>query len=201
MKWPFGMRMAGPAPALGLVLFCSPLVPGCAATSRYGESLLAPTPPGYARTARTATDGLEFVEMVPGGQGASSWTEMVAIQTFKGGVEEGDPVHFSAWMADRWRDDCPQGTVGPVEAGVRNGYPAAFWRMDCERSVSTGGPQHTLTLAIEGSYAFYTVQKTWRSNPPEKEIASWTRGFFDAVSVCDSRNEAGHPCRGPAGPN
>lgn len=56
---------------------------------------------------------------------------------------------------------------------------------------STGKPEHTLTIAIEGNYAFHTVQKTWRSDPVEPEIAAWTREFFPAVSVCDA---AGHPC-------
>lgn len=183
-----------------LVPMVSLMLGGCAATSSYGESLRTPSPPGYVRTENTATDGLERVELVPAGQGGSNWTEMVTTQTLKGGVEEGDPVHYAEWATGRWKDECPAGSVGPVDSAPRNGYPAAFWRMDCASMVSTGKPEHTLTLAIEGTYAFHTVQKTWRSDPAEKEIASWIQGFFSGVSVCDSRNEAGHPCSGTSAP-
>jgi hypothetical protein len=181
-------------PVLTVAALVPPLSGGCAATSRYGESLETPLPPGYERIERVSTDGLEHVEMRPAGQRASDWNEMVTTQRFKGGVEEGDPLRFSAWLAGRFRDECPTGRVGPVEASPHNGYPSAFWRMDCDRMVATGRPEHTLTLAVEGTYAFYTVQKTWRSDPPEQEIASWIRDFFGAVRVCDRRAEAGHPC-------
>ena len=175
------------------------LLQGCAATSRHGESLVTPLPPGYTRTELRSTDGLEHVEMIPSGEHSSNWTEMVETETFKGGVEEGDPEHFAQWLAGRWKDDCPAGTVGPIDSTPRNGYPAAFWRMDCPRTTTGGKPAHTLSLAIEGTYAFYTVQKTWRSDPDEKEISAWARAFFGDVTVCDDASEAGHPCpgRGP----
>lgn len=178
---------------LSVVPLLLALLQGCAATSRYGETLVTPLPPGYTRSEHRATDGLEHVEMVPSGEGASNWSEMVETETFKGGVEEGDPVHFSEWLAGRWKDDCPAGTVGTVDTTARNGYPAAFWRMDCP-ATGTRKPLHTLSLAIQGEYAFYTVQKTWRSDPDETEINAWIRSFFGEVTVCDSASEAGHPC-------
>jgi hypothetical protein len=180
-----------------LVSMFSLVLGGCAATSSHGESLRTPSPPGFVRTERMSTDGLEQVELVPAGQGSSNWTEMVSMQTLKGGVEEGDPVRYAQWAAGRWKDECPSGTVGSVDPTPRNGYPAAFWRMDCPGMASTGKPEHTLTIAIEGNYAFHTVQKTWRSDPAEPEIASWTREFFGAVSVCDA---AGHPCAASVAP-
>lgn len=171
------------------------LLEGCAATSQYGESLRTPVPPGYVRESLASTDGLEHVEMRPAGQNTRGWTEMVETQTFKGGVEEGDPVHFAEWMASAWKDDCPGGSVGAVDSTSRNGYPAAFWRMDCPRQSSTGKPAHVLTLALEGDYAFYTVQKTWRGDPEEKDVTSWTRSFFGAVVLCDTAKRE-HPCTG-----
>lgn len=176
---------------LVLVLFA---LGGCAASGQYGESLRTPSPPGYAVASREATGGLEHVELVPTGQSASGWTERVATEVLKGGVEEGDPVRFSEWMAGQWKNECPDSKVGTVESGHRNGYPFAYWRMDCARKASTGRPEVTVTLALEGTYAFYTVQKSWRATPTDDEVASWKRSYFDAVTVCDSRAEAGHPC-------
>jgi hypothetical protein len=167
---------------------------GCAASDQYGESLRAPSPAGYAVASREATGGLEHVELVPSGQSSSGWSEMVTTEVLKGGVEEGDPVRFSEWMTGQWKNQCPDARIGAVDSGERNGYRYAFWRMDCARRASTGKPEVAVTLAIEGTYAFYTVQKTWRGAPAEDEVASWKRSYFDTVSVCDSRAEAAHPC-------
>lgn len=153
-----------------------------------------PSPPGYTVAESRSAGGVERVALVPAGQTVANSPESVVTETFRGGVTEGDPVTYSQWATKRWKDRCAAPKVGPVDSGTRNGYAFAMWRMDCERLKSGGSPEVTLTLAIEGNSAFYTVQKTWRSMPTDAEIESWRKSYFDHVSLCDTRADSGHPC-------
>ncbi len=77
-----------------------------------------------------------------------------------------------------------------LEHSPTRGYPRIVWRTRCvgeKDFVSL-----SLQVAIQGRESFYHIQKVWRGDVPEEDVARW-RKRIAAVSVCDTRDPE-RPC-------
>ena len=50
----------------------------------------------------------------------------------------------------------------------------------------TGKPEMTWMKAIQGKDSFYVVQKAFKFEPADDDVAKWMR-YLRGVAVCDSR--------------
>lgn len=71
-----------------------------------------------------------------------------------------------------------------------NGYSRLMWRTRC--GGKNGFVASILQVAIQGRDSFYHVQKIWRADVSEQEMALW-RERLSSISVCDTR-EPQRPC-------
>lgn len=71
-----------------------------------------------------------------------------------------------------------------------NGYSRLMWRTRC--GGKNGFVASILQVAIQGRDSFYHVQKIWRVDVSEQEMALW-RERLSSTSVCDTRDPE-RPC-------
>jgi len=71
-----------------------------------------------------------------------------------------------------------------------NGYSRLMWRTRC--GDKGGFVASILQVAIQGRDSFYHVQKIWRADVPEQEMALWLERL-SSISVCDT-GEPERPC-------
>ena len=96
------------------------------------------------------------------------------------------PEQFRARMVQMWTGSCANAVAGPATRAVENGYPIAFWMMSCPLNKETGKPETTWFKAIAGRDSFYVVQKAFKFEPSQDQVAQWTR-YLKQVAVCDTR--------------
>jgi hypothetical protein len=150
-----------------------------------GENLLVTMPQGYKVGFQQKNANAQITEMVPSGETVEGWTEMVTVQVF-GGMKGVTPDQFRARMAQSWSGACANSVAGPPTIAVENGYPIAFWMMNCPLNKDTGKPEWTWFKAIQGHDSFYVVQKAFKFDPSQDQIVQWTR-YLKSVAVCDTR--------------
>ena len=150
-----------------------------------GENLLVAMPDGYKVDFQQKKGSARITEMVPANETVQGWTEMVTVQVF-GGMKGVTPDQFRDRMVKLWTGSCADAVAGPPTRAVENGYPIAFWMMNCPLNKQTGKPETTWFKAIQGRDSFYVVQKAFKFDPAQEQIVQWTL-YLKKVGVCDTR--------------
>ncbi len=149
------------------------------------ETLLLKMPKGFKVVAEDKTDKDIKTVMVPDGQSASNWTEMVATQVFYN-LRDVPPAEYRSRHEKAEAANCPGVTFEKVKDGTENLYPVAVWMQKCPKSSETGKPQVSWLKAVQGRDSFYLVQRAFGFEPSAKQIKAST-AFIDAAKVCDTR--------------
>lgn len=155
------------------------------------ENLLQNLPQGYKIDFQTQQDNMLMTEMVPQAETVNNWTEMVTTQIYLGAKNITHEA-FQQNMAIGWLAACKGGEVAPIKKGVENGYAFSMWVQTCPNNPATGKPEDTLFKAIKGNDSYYVVQKAFRFEPTDEQIARWVL-YLRTVGVCDTRL-ADRPC-------
>jgi hypothetical protein len=182
---PSRSRVAIAGFAVALLIAAAP-----AAAQISDETLLVAMPQGFIVGSNAARNNMLMQEWVPVGQSVENWTEMVTVQVFKG--QNFDPGRFLAGMGQRWLAACPGSKPDVIHSGQANGYPVSMLMLHCALNPQTAKPENTLFRAIKGNDSFYLVQKAFRSNPSDAQVAE-TAKYLGTVNVCDTRTPE-HPC-------
>lgn len=149
------------------------------------ETFLRSLPAGYEVERELADEKTVTTRMLPSGQNASDWTELVTTHVFLG-RKGADPERFQLAMAAAWLGICTDGTAARVERGTENGYAFSIWSQTCPLNPVTGRPESTWSKAIEGNDSFYLVQKSFRFEPSDAQVRESIE-YFRSVIVCDPR--------------
>jgi hypothetical protein len=157
---------------------------GAAQAQLVNENLLVTFPPGYKVGFQDKKPNLQMTEMVPDGESAKDWTEMVTVQIFFG--MKATPEQFRDRLANAWIKACSGGRHHPVDGARENGYPTLTWVLSCERNPATDKPEITWFKAVQGNDSFYLVQKAFKFMPSQEQATRWLKYLTD-VKVCDSR--------------
>lgn len=149
------------------------------------ENLLQSIPPGYKIDYQTQQNNMLLTEMVPRAETVNDWTEMLTTQVY---LEAKNITHeaFQVEMEKGWLAACKAGETAPIKKGVENGYAFSMWVQTCPLNPATGKPENTLFKAIKGNDSYYVVQKAFKFEPTDEQIARWTL-YLRTVGVCDSR--------------
>lgn len=158
------------------------------------ENLIVSAPKGYHIAHQQKAQRGLITEMVPQGQSAENWTEMVTVQIFFG-LGKVTPDDYRQRMQTLWNNACQGSTFSTVKSGTENGYATLMLRLNCPTNSKTGKPEYTWMKFVQGNDSFYVVQKAFKYEPSETEIVQWT-SYLDRVSACDSRLPD-RPCRMP----
>jgi len=171
------------AATLSLVL-CLAAFAAPAHAQMVNENLLVVVPDGYKIDFRDHNDQRLINEMVPEAQKVTDWTEMVTVQIFYHLVAT--PEQFKSRMESLWAESCANSSSHVVSFGLENGYPVGVFKLTCPLNKDTGKPEITWMKAIQGKDSFYVVQKAFKFEPTDDDVAKWMR-YLRRVAVCDSR--------------
>jgi hypothetical protein len=148
------------------------------------ENLLMTRPDGYKTDFYEKTSDMLTNEMVPIGQSADNWTEMVRVQIFH--ALNATPGQFKIKMDQARAHLCPASSSQALAEGRENGYPTLVWYENCSLNTATGKPEFTWFKAIQGNDSFYLVQVSLKVEPSEELGARWL-GYLERIRVCDTR--------------
>lgn len=167
------------------------LIPSLSFAELMGENLLQNLPQGYKIDFQTEQNNILMTEMVPQAESVNNWTEMVTTHVYLGAKNVTHEA-FQANMEKGWLAACKDGEIAPIKKGVENGYAFSMWVQTCPLNPATGKPENTLFKAIKGNDSYYVVQKAFRFDATDEQIARWTL-YLRTVGVCDTRL-ADRPC-------
>lgn len=165
----------------GIALLASGL---CLAQPR-DEVLVMKLPPGYTLDYQTRQGNMALSEWVPQGESVNNWSEMVTLMHFNG-LKDVPPERFQAVLGKPWLEGCRGSQLSPVTQGREFGYPFSIWVQSCPSSPLTGKLEKTWFKAIQGNVHAYVIQKSFKFEPSEQQVAQWL-AFFRTVVVCDSQ--------------
>ena len=168
-----------------LLAFSFCVFSGAALAQLEGETLVLLLPPDYKVGFESKKGSMVMTEMVPQHETVQNWTEMLTTQVFLG-LKNATPQQFRDFMKVQTAKACANSQAANVFEGVENGYPTALWIQDCPLVQQSGKPERTWLKAIRGKDSFYVVQKAFRFEPTEQQVAKWTQYLRD-VYVCDTR--------------
>jgi len=149
------------------------------------ENLLQNLPQGYKVDYQTQQGSVMLTEMVPQAESVNNWTEMLTTQVYLGAKNISHEL-FQVEMGKGWLAACKNGEIATIKNGVENGYAFLMWVQMCPLNPATGKPENTLFKAIKGNDSYYVVQKAFKFEPTNEQIARWTL-YLRTVGVCDSR--------------
>jgi hypothetical protein len=159
-------------------------VAGPAAAQLVGENLVVTTPDGYKIASETRKNDLVLTQMVPAGESANDWSEMVTVQVFRG--QKVDAKQFATTLAREWIKACPDGQAYAISETQESGYPVLLFALTCPRNDATGKPEYAWFKTITGNESFFLVQRTAKFAPSPEQLATWGR-YLRSIAVCDSR--------------
>lgn len=126
-----------------------------------------------------------IIEWVPTGETGKNWSEMLTLQVFQF-PRPVTPAQFRSLLGQRWQRSCPGSVEVPIREGTENGYPFAFWLMDCPKSPMSGKREFTYFKAIQGNDYFFVVQKAFAFGPSKTQVEEWSR-YMARIRACDPR--------------
>lgn len=156
------------------------------------ESLIIQVPSKWYPYHRT-TDAKVETFMFPTGQEPSDWKEALQSERFLSNLGVTSALQVFEYRTQG--GNCPEHIVDLAKDGQENGYPFAQWIETCIVGEDT---LVTLTKTIVGNEQLYVVNKIWKYQPRDSDIAEWER-FLDRVYVCDPTTEGANPCIPPNG--
>jgi hypothetical protein len=168
-------------------LFCLLLLaaPLASAPVLAKENLIASIPQDYKPGFHNQKDNMTIDEYVTGGETVENWTELVTVQVFSG-MKGVTPDAFRERMDVLWAKACPGGTSQPIASAAEHGYRTAMWMMNCPTNPQTGKQEITWFKALAGNDSFYVVQKAFKFQPSQEQVAPWV-AWLGRVSLCDTR--------------
>lgn len=198
VPWEVFMRLSA---AVLAVILAAPSV--ALAQGRTGEALYIAPPQGWIPAFHDTQGNVELTEMVPAGQTAQDWTEMLTVQLIAGKPERSPQDVLKDQLGDIQKA-CEDVGAGPIGPGVENGYDTAMRAIACTKSKQWGKGELTLYKVVRGHERLYVVARVWRGEPFAKDklpvspdtTKQWL-AFMQQVTVCDTR-DAQHPCPGVA---
>lgn len=146
---------------------------------------------------------VEVVEYLPTGQTPEDWQGKILLQVYN---ELNDlPLDaIQRRMQGLNRNRCTGVIEGPLQSGLNNGYPSAFWTLGCRYvndSGTVGGGETHYTKAIQGSTSLYVLTRIWRTpafggDGPALSASTINDGvaFLTTAVVCVPGSE-NHPCQ------
>lgn len=168
------------------------MLPLCSAVQAQMEHLQAPPLAGHQVVFQSQVQSMSLTEIIPVGENASDWTQMLSMQVFMG-LSSLRPDDYQAVLERDLRNVCPEGQLTPLHKQKENGYATSWWVMRCPLRTSTAKPEHTWFKTVEGRDGFYVLQKTFRSQPNQEQIDQAMQ-HLAAFTLCDPRVPA-HPCQ------
>ena len=168
------------------------------------ERLLMPLFPANWTEVFRENGPIELVEYVPAGQNAASWQDKISLQVY----HELNDLPLDAIQRrtqGQNRNRCTGVIEGPLQTGLNNGYPTAFWTLGC-RYLNDVGPgagigETQYTKAIQGKTALYVLNRIWRTpafgeDGPAIDATAINDGVaFLTTSIICVPDSADHPCQ------
>lgn len=179
----FEMKSAAPLLAL-FVLLVAPA--GARGSWPDGENLVAPAP---------STEGWDVLKRDEGAYTSTLWERKEAglddsyVVDVLAGYNEQLPA-FREEQDAPGKKACKSFDSKVLEDSPTQGYPRLVWRTLCVGE--KGFVSTSLQVAIQGRERFYHIQKVWRGEVPDQDLARW-RERITAISVCDTRDPK-RPC-------
>jgi hypothetical protein len=151
-----------------------------------GENLLTPVPPSKDWEVSEKKEG-DFRSRLwqKKGEGIKDSYIVSIISGFNKKLPE-----FRDEQDNPGKKNCETFDSEVLDDSETNGYSRLMWRTRC--GGKSGFTASILQVAIQGHDSFYHVQKIWRGEVPEKEMAFW-REQLSSTSVCDTRGPK-NPC-------
>ena len=168
------------------------------------ERLVMPLFPANWVEVYRETGPIEIVEYVPNGQSATTWQDKITLQVY----HDMDDLPLDAIQRrsqGQNRNRCTGVIEGPLQSGLNNGYPSAFWTLGC-RYLNDGGAgemgvgETQYTKAIQGNTALYVLNRIWRTpafgeDGPAIDANAINDGIaFLTTSIVCVPDSADHPC-------
>jgi len=163
------------------------------------EYLFCDPPRGWNIAASKATAKAALVEIIPNGEKANGWSQIITVQTLFGRSDI-LPSQWCEGFQMQMREICSSLSFSKVTIFRDNGLSAARMMMycsdltGCER-IPENIRQHkgeiTYIKVIRGLNHFYVIQRAWRGEPfedpsasdmPKRLMVEWMK-FFEGVQV------------------
>jgi len=167
------------------------------------ERLVMPLFPAGWKEIYRDNSSVEVVEYLPADQTPTDWQDKILLQVYN---ELNDlPLDaIQRRMQGLNRNRCTGVIEGPLQSGLNNGYPSAFWTLGCRYINDSGtagvGETH-YTKAIQGSTSLYVLTRIWRTpafggDGPALSASTINDGvaFLTTAVVCVPNSE-NHPCQ------
>lgn len=166
------------------------------------ERLLMPLFPSGWKEVYRSRDSIEVVEYVPQEQSATAWQDKIQLQVYNN-LNDLPLDAIQRRTQGQNRNRCTGVIEGPLQSGLNNGYPSAFWTLGCRYIKSGAGlgfGETQYTKAIQGQSSLYVLSRIWRTptfgqDGPSIAIQSVNDvvAFLTTSIVCVPRSEV-HPC-------
>ncbi|MFL2770783.1 MAG: hypothetical protein ACJZ9F_07220 [Rhodospirillaceae bacterium] len=163
------------------------------------ERLVMPLFPTGWREFIKEGGAVEVVEYLPDEQSLKIWQDKIILQVYHD-LNDLPLDAIQRRTQGQNRNRCTAVIEGPLQSGLNNGYPAAFWTLGCRYVNANGFGETHYIKAIQGTAALYVLSRVWRTQPfgqdgPAIDPAALDKGIsFLTTSVVCIPNSAMHPC-------
>jgi hypothetical protein len=164
-----------------------------------GEQLFLLPPQGWTVAKHDVRNNTEFSALLPPGQTAQNWTEMITVELINGKPAMDVQTTLNARL-DLINQGCDDVGAGPPQLSVENGYETGVRAFACPKTKKFGKGELSLYKVIIGRNRTYVVSRAWSGEPfqkdklplPAKTTEEWL-GFMSKILVCEP-GERTHPC-------
>ncbi len=144
-------------------------------------------------------EGVETTRMVPPGQTAQNWSDMIIVELIPGKMAP-DAQAVLNGLVDKVKNNCDDLGAGPPQLASENGYETAQRPVACPKTKDQQRGLIGLYKVIAGRDRIYFVGRTRIGKAYDKDKIplppqtsdEWL-AFMKTVTVCDPR-ERTHPC-------
>lgn len=141
---------------------------------------------------------IEVVDYYPNGQTAATWTDRITLKVHHNSNTLPIDV-FQRRALTLMRENCNGVIEAPLQTGVNNGFPSAFWILGCKKAKEGNYGEVRYTKAVQGYGTVYLLSRVWRTHafpngspPVPKAQIDGAVAFLTTAVVC--AKAAQHPC-------
>lgn len=146
----------------------------------------------------TQTGAIEVVDYYPTGQTDTTWTDRITLEVHHRSNTLPIDV-FQRRALSLMRENCVGVVEAPLQTGVNNGFPSAFWILACKKNKEGNYGEVSYTKAVQGYGTLYLLSRSWRTQPfangappvPKSQIDAAVNFLTTSVVCAES---AQHPC-------
>lgn len=164
-----------------------------------GERLSMPLFPNGWKEVSTTRGNIEIIDYVPKTETIAKWRNRITLEVY----HELNTLPLDALQRraqGQNRGACDGSIEGPLQSGLNNGFPSAFWVLGCKRNRDSGMGETRYTKAIQGAERVYILTRAWRTpafgddgpDIPKRELEDAVA--FLTASIACSDGSAEHPC-------